>query len=183
MSVVKSLEIVKVHSYVVNRAFSSLTKLSDLKLSYKARQKMTLDCLFSGFNTDILESTDKKVSRARDGLMGLLSKRVKVDMQHFDLEDSIVRSLVIKIFQPISQSVVLDTRTHGKWVYGTFDGGSSTVTHDRLGMGVKGKTWYGICDGRVRGVADTNEDKGIQILTFNILSEVTPFPRACHISL
>lgn len=45
-----------------------------------------------------------------------------------------------------------------------FDDGSSTVTHDRLGMGVKGKTWYGICDGRVRGVAVTNEDRGIRIL-------------------
>lgn len=65
-------------------------------------------------------------------------------------ETEITREYVWKIFRHITESVTLEQRKHSSWVAVNREEDTSLFS-EYLGLGMRGKTWYGSPDGRLRG--------------------------------
>jgi hypothetical protein len=65
-------------------------------------------------------------------------------------ETEIMQEYVWEIFRHITESVTLEERKHSSWVAVNREEDTSLFS-EYLGLGMRGKTWYGSPDGRLRG--------------------------------
>lgn len=146
--------------YKITANFNPVEKLSNLTLRHQRVKHGYLESMLL-FQPSILTrcNDDPDINGALDILMPLLKakKRIKIDVEKESMEYQVLQELVLKLLNPLSSSIVLESRKHTSWVSRNFDERSDFVSVGNLGMGSKETTWYGTPDGRLRGFSSDSD--------------------------